>query len=134
MAALAAIAVPLVSRAGGVSGGMPFNVVRLDGILGTRNAPHATGELAELTLDVNTQKVAFAVIDVRRVNGAGEGRGLLNGLGPGVAPIVRVTGSADLIARLMALQPGARVSLVGQLSVGERLYRILSVDPAPDPA
>ena len=117
-----------VQASGGVSGGAPFNVVKIDGVVGVTDTPDS---LAQLTFSVATMDIPFVVVEVRRVNGAGEGRSLLNGLGPGASPRVRVVGSPEVLGPLAALQRGSRVSVVGELSIGERLYRLLSVDALP---
>jgi hypothetical protein len=124
---------PRVEASGGVSGGAPFNVVKIDGVVGVTDAPDA---LAQLTFIVAATEIPLVVVEVRRVNGAGEGRALLNGLGPEASPRLRVVGEPEILGPLAALRRGSRVSVVGELSIGERLYRLLSIyaEPAEESA
>jgi hypothetical protein len=111
-----------VARAGGV------DLVRLDGILGTNDAP---GTIVQTTLAIGSKSVPFSVLAAQRISGDPfNGPGVLLALGPGPPPI-RIEGRDETVGRLMSAPPGTRAVLVGNLQVGMALLTLMSVEITP---
>jgi len=125
--ALAALAVLgactlLFGSRGFARGGLNF--VKIKGLVGVKNAP---GSLAQMVLDLDGKLLDFSVLDIRRTRGAGEGRSLIDKLGLGVAPQLRVIGPSDLLQQITAAAPGTRLSLHGLLSYQPPYYQVTSL-------
>jgi hypothetical protein len=118
-------ATSLVQAQDGVGG---INVVRLTGLMKT--ADSAQG-IAQLTLVVSGKPIAFSVKEVRRMTGAGEGRALLNPLGPGASPELRVVGKDEDLDRISAAAAGSQLTLTGILSYEPPYLQLTSLDEAP---
>jgi len=121
LAVLAACTLLFGSR-GFARGGLNF--VKMKGLVGVKNSP---ASLAQMVLDLDGKLLDFSVLDIRRTRGAGEGRSLIDKLGLGVAPRLRVVGPPELLQQITAAAPGTRLVLHGLLSYDPPYYQLTSL-------
>jgi len=120
--AAAAVATPAAAQVGGGQ-----LIVKLKGVVA---AKHVADKIASLTLSVKGQNLSFAVTSVHRLNGPGEGRSLLNPLGPAKAPWINVVGEDSLLATITGAKPGTALSLEGVLSYQPAYLQLTSAKVA----
>jgi hypothetical protein len=122
----AGIVVLLVSAfvPGSPASAQGLNLVKMKGLVGVKNSP---GSLAQMTLEVDGKLYDFSVSDIRRTRGAGEGRALIDRLGLGVVPQLRVIGPPGLLKQISTAAPGSHLTTTGVLSYDPPYYQLTSL-------
>ena len=120
----------LSTPAGAIDGGGAFgiNLVRLEGVLGVRDAPTS---LMDVTLLVGRREIPFSVLSARRMSGPPEnGVGVLLPLGSS-QPNIRLMGEPTFVDPIATAPPGTTVTLLGNLRIPTSVLELMGVDLPP---